>query len=497
MEETRPGLYEDFRKSQEMAYCTLPGHRGIFLPGKIAGALTVVSRIRGAVGLIHGPVGCAFQRKISAFRPYSLFYDLPCTDLRDANIVFGGEGALEYGLVETYQKYRPELIVVITTCSSDLIGDNVAAVVQEVQASKEVGCRVIYSSGDNVGKAKRVGAQDVFYAIVDQLLADQPRVEKTDDCVNLIPYSDDRVGMKTDEMVSVLARMGIGLNRIYFDHTKVADLYELPRARLNIFLRTSPMVWADMAQKRWGMQYYVVSPSHEHTDPEKVIPYGIEGSAKVFMDIARIMGKEKTAAKVVKQLKDQALERLAVLKKDIAGRKVAIVGGFNFHGMGIVLVKDLGMKVAAFVYRTQRMEHHQTAREAIKQKIKLDLTVARKYGSDPTALVNPSAEEEIKALKAAGTELVICGATDLFRYHLAGLKTYNTFDFGYHHARIGFESTLDLCSRIKEALNQPPRESLLLGMLNYDSHTPHLTSRSAKFQDLFGLTREGEKGGAI
>ena len=217
--ETRPGLYEDYRKSQEMAYCTLPGHRGIFLPGKISGALSVVSRIRGAVPLIHGPVGCAFQRKISAFRPYSLFYDLPCTDLRDQNVVFGGEEALKEGLIETYQKYRPELIVIITTCTSDLIGDNIPGVIREVQASGAVGCKIIYSSGDSVGKAKRVGAQDVFLAIVDQLLGDLEVPERpAAPLVNLIPYSDDRAGMKTDEMVTVLEQMGIGLNRIYFDH---------------------------------------------------------------------------------------------------------------------------------------------------------------------------------------------------------------------------------------------------------------------------------------
>lgn len=497
MEETKPGLYEDYRKSQEMAYCTVPGHRGIFLPGKIAGALSAVSRIRGAVPLIHGPVGCAFQRKISAFRPYSLIYDLPCTNLRDADIVFGAEAVLREALAETYAKYRPELIVVITTCSSDLIGDNVAAVVREVQDSNQVGCKVIYSSGDFVGKAKRVGAQDVFFAIVDQLLDEQRAPEQIKGSVNLIPYSDDRAGMKTDEMVSVLEQMGISINRIYYDHTSVKDLYALPRAELNIFLRTSPMVWADLAQKRWGMKNYVVSPSHEHTDPEKINPYGIEGSAQTFLNVAKLLGKEKEGEKVIKRLKDRAQQRLAVLKKDIAGKTVAIVGGFNFHGMGLLLIKDLGMKAGFLVYRTQRMEHHQTAKKAIRQKIKLDVEAAAKYGSEPVALVNPTADEEIKALKEAGTELVICGAADAFRYHLAGLKTYNTFDFGYHHARIGFESTLDLCVQIKAALNGRPRRSLLLGLLDYDPLTPHLTSRSARFQDLFGITREGEKGGAI
>ena len=493
--EIMPGFYEDYRKSQERVYCTLPGHRGMYLPGKITGALTTVCRIRGAVPLIHGPVGCAFQRKLSVFKPYSMFYDLPCTNLRDHNIVFGGEDALREGLIETYERYRPELIVVITTCSSDLIGDNVPAVAREVQASGAVGCKVIYSSGDFVGMAKRVGAQDVFYAIVDQLLADQPVPERPSTGVNLITHCDDRARMKTDEMVSVLGRMGIGINRIYFDQTRVSDLYDLPRAYLNVFLLGAPMVWGDLAEKKWGMPSYVISPTHEFTDPEKINPYGIEGSAKVFMDIAGCLGKEQTAAPVIREIKEDALARLAVLKKDIAGKRVAIIGGFNFHGMGLLVVRDLRMKACALVYRTQRNEHHQLSKDALREKIRLEVSATKNYGSDPVVLLNPDADEEIRALKAAGTELVICRSEEAFRYHLAGLKTYSVFNFAYDHARVGFENTLDLAAEIKAALDQPPRESLLLKMLDYDSLNPNLTRRSAKYQDLFGMIREGEKGG--
>ena len=90
---------------------------------------------------------------------------------------------------------------------------------------------------------------------------------------------------------------------------------------------------------------------------------------------------------------------------------------------------------------------------------------------------------------------MICRSEEAFRYHLAGMKTYSVFNFAYDHARVGFENTLDLAAEIKAALDQAPRESLLLKMLDYDSLNPNLTRRSAKYQDLFGMIREGEKGG--
>jgi len=113
---------------------SLPLHGITAIPGKISGALMVVNSIEDAVPLIHGPVGCAFQRKINPFRPYLPFYETPCTDMNDVDVVYGGEDKLSLGIRETYEKYHPNLIVVLTTCPSDLIGDDFKAVIEERKA---------------------------------------------------------------------------------------------------------------------------------------------------------------------------------------------------------------------------------------------------------------------------------------------------------------------------------------------------------------------------
>jgi len=136
-------------------YGTLPLHGITAIPGKISGALLLTDAIEDAVPLIHGPVGCAFQRKVNPFKPHSPFYTTPCTNLNDTDVVYGGEEKLEQGIKETYERYHPNLIMVLTTCPSDLIGDDVEAVTRDV--SYEVGCDVVYSTGDFVGRSKPVG----------------------------------------------------------------------------------------------------------------------------------------------------------------------------------------------------------------------------------------------------------------------------------------------------------------------------------------------------
>lgn len=489
------------KKSQVAAYSTLPWHGGVYIPGcKIAWALPVVSAIEDAVPLIHGPVGCSFQRKLSTHRYYSLFYEAPCTNMDDTNVVFGGEAALRAAIVDTYEKYHPNLIVVITTCPSDLIGDDVGAVVREVKRHTEVECEVVCSTGNFVGKARSVGHPDIFYAILDQLLTTDRNIEKVEDSVNLVSYPTIQFeDIRLPEFASVLKEMGIKINKIIFDHTRVKDFYELPRAELNIM--GPPRVWREVMERRWGVESFVISPSHKYKDPEMISPYGIEGSAKIFMDIAKKLGKDGEGEEVVRKLKGEAEQKLSKLKNGIEGRKIAIDGGF-MHGHGLVEVKDLGMKVSALIYQTQfEQQHYRISEEAVKEKIELDVEVAHKYGSDPLVLVNPSLEEKIKALKKVGTELVICN--DTFNvpmmYGIAGLKTFNHgwgFD-GYIMERVGFKYPIDLCIQIKEVLENFPKKSPLLGLLEYDPHSPSLTPHWAKLQDLFGVTSEGSKGGEM
>ena len=87
-----------FLKPLISAYSTLPLHGITAIPGKISGALLVIDAIEDAVPLIHGPIGCAFQRKINPFKPYSPFYETPCTNMNDVDVVYGGEDKLSRGI---------------------------------------------------------------------------------------------------------------------------------------------------------------------------------------------------------------------------------------------------------------------------------------------------------------------------------------------------------------------------------------------------------------
>ena len=474
---------------------SLPLHGMTAIPGKISGALMAVNSIEDAVPLIHGPIGCAFQRKINPFRPYFLFPDTPCTDMKDIDIVYGGEEKLSQGIKETYEKYHPNLIVVITTCPSDLIGDDFNAVIEETKAKGDVGCDVVYTTGDFIGKSRPIGYQDTLYAITDQMLCNngngidiEKEIERNDGSVNLITFALHGVGSKSKvaEMTSMLREMGIGINKVCFDHTTVNDLYDLSKAELTI--TNSAVVWTKLMKERFGVDHYELIAFDRYAktrDPELLNPYGIEGSARVFMEIAQRLDKEGEAEEVIARRKKDALERLSKVKTALEGKKVV--------GMNTALLRDTGMKTSVIISKTHALEKRLTA-EAINERLDMSVELARKYGSDPEILVNPTFEEEIRAIKKTGTDLVISSGATAHRYNKEGIRTFNLMNFMLFHQRIGFEAPIELAILLKQALKKPRRKNPLLSMLEYDSYRTNLIPEWATLADMFGTLREAAVG---
>ena len=488
IEQTTNGNETGFMRSLVNVYSTLPLHGMTAIPGKVSGSLMAVGAIEDAVPLIHGPIGCAYQRKINPFKPYSLFYETPCTDMNDVDVVYGGEERLAQGIKETFERYHPNLIVVITTCASDLIGDDFKAVVEEV--GKDVDCPVVYTTGDFVEKSRPVGYQDALYAITDQLLCNNTTdIERTENSVNIITFPIHGAGVKIGEMSSVLEEIGISINKVCFDHTTVSDLHDLARAELTI--TDFPMVWTKLMEERLGVGHYelVSFDRYKETgDPDLLCPYGIDGSVRVFYEIARQFGMEGEAEEVIERRKESATEQLSKVKADLVDKKVACSGMGSLHGIESLLLRDLGMKASVITYRTEHLEHL-LDHDALDEVLNITRGWAEQHGSDPEVIVNPTFEEEIRTIKATGTDLVISSAGSSHRYNTEGVRTFNPMSFMLHQQRIGFECVIELAQQIKEALKKPGKRNPILGMLEYDHYRTEMTPQWAALARMFGTIR--------
>ena len=478
------------------AYSMLPLHGITAIPGKVAGALMVADAIKDAVPLIHGPIGCSFQRKINPFRPYAPFYETPCTAMTDLEVVYGGEERLRRGIVETYVKYRPNLILVISTCPSDLIGDDLRAVIEDVKERGEVGCEVVYTTGDFVERARPVGYQDALYAIADQMLCREEGCACANDgSVNIVTFPIHGAGLKVAEMASILNEIGIKINKVCFDDTTVKDLYDLRAATLTI--TDYPMAWAKLMKERLGIDYYAIVSFGDELDAEALSPYGIEGSARVFMEIARRLGKEGEAEEVISRRKKIEEEKLAKARREVEGKRVAYVGMGGLHSLEVMLLRDLRMKASLIIFRTLGLERT-LSKGAIKELMNMSIEFARRYGSDPEILVNPTIDEEIEAMKRTNTDIAVVSSltNPIHTYNREGIKTFDAMKFMIHNQRVGFECPIELAMQMRKALRQRKR-SPLLSLLEYDRKRANLTPQWAKLADMFKIVREGAFGDKV
>lgn len=92
----------------------------------ILGISQVVAQIRGAAVLVHGPKGCAFPAYEATLYDRLVFN---FSEMCERAVIFGGEKLLREKIYDTYYDNLPSLIALLTTCSSEIIGDDVEGVI--------------------------------------------------------------------------------------------------------------------------------------------------------------------------------------------------------------------------------------------------------------------------------------------------------------------------------------------------------------------------------
>src|SRR5208337_1782928 len=98
------------------------------------GARVVLNPVTDAIHLVHGPIGCAsytFDIRGSLSSGSEMFRTSFSTDLKERDIIFGGEKKLAACIDEVVEKYRPPAVFVYATCVVGVIGDDIAAVCKE------------------------------------------------------------------------------------------------------------------------------------------------------------------------------------------------------------------------------------------------------------------------------------------------------------------------------------------------------------------------------
>jgi nitrogenase molybdenum-cofactor synthesis protein NifE len=316
------------------------------------GSRVVLYPIADALHLVHGPLGCAAYtwdiRGALSSGP-ELHRMSFCTDLRENDVVFGGEKKLARALDELIDRHSPKAAFVYSTCIAGLIGDDMDAVC--ARAESEKGIPVIAVRSEGFKGNKREGYSAACRAMMRLVgtgdTSGVPRV-----AVNLL--GDYNLAGELWIIREYFRRMGVGVVANVTGDGRVEDLRRAHGAALNVVQCSgSTMELAKMMREAHGTPFIRASY------------LGIEDMAASLYAVADFFKNEdpeivdRTACLVREKL-TALMPRLALYRQDLEGKKAAIYVGGAFKAFSLVKAfRHLGMRVALAGSQTGTREDYE------------------------------------------------------------------------------------------------------------------------------------------
>jgi nitrogenase molybdenum-iron protein alpha/beta subunit len=251
----------------------------------LTGALSVTTEVAGGVTILHGPAGCA-QHNASLLHATLLGEDTPhllrilSSDLDEAGVIFGGEGALAAALGEAVRG-DPPAIFVLSTCVVQTIGDDVDGVCR-----RGWGVPVIpVPSSGFLGGGFQDGMENALVALGDRAGAKGEPVPR-DGGITIVGEKNLEQDVEENfrEVSRLLALLGERPGLRFVRGMEWTDLGELPRGRLNILRDPELLPVGKHLAARYGTPFL------------GSFPVGLSGSLAFIREAAGILGVDPARA---------------------------------------------------------------------------------------------------------------------------------------------------------------------------------------------------------
>ncbi|MDR3708277.1 MAG: nitrogenase iron-molybdenum cofactor biosynthesis protein NifE [Capsulimonadaceae bacterium] len=321
------------------------------------GSRVVLYPIADAVHLVHGPIGCASYtwdiRGALSSGPelHRLSFS---TDLKERDVIFGGEKPLERSLEELIEKYAPSAAFVYSTCIVGLIGDDVEAVCRKVAAKYEIPVIPVHSEGFK--GTKRDGykaACDALFKLIGTLPADD--VPKRS--LNIL--GDFNLAGEIWIIKDYYEKMGIHVQASITGDGRIADIRRAHGAALNVVQCSgSTMYLAKEMKEKYGIPF------------RRVSYFGIEDMSDALYDVAKFFKDPEIMRKATDLVSREVREiypKLMHYRQALEGKTAAVYVGGAFKAFSLVkALRTIGMEVVMVGSQTGNAEDYQQLRDICK-----------------------------------------------------------------------------------------------------------------------------------
>lgn len=415
-----------------------------------SGARVVLNPITDALHLVHGPIGCAsytWDIRGSTSSGPDLYRNSFSTDMKELDVVFGGEKKLAACLRELAARYHPPAIFVYSTCIVGIIGDDLRSVCR--RASDELGIAVLPVASEGFRGNKNEGYKAACNALVG-LIGSSEYVPKGPSINLLGEYNvaDDLTYVKP-----LFEEMGLEVIATLTGDARVSDIQRAHTAQLNLVQCSGSMTYlAKKMEEKYGIPY------------KRVSFFGISDMSEALRTAAEFFGYPQMRAlaeEIILRESGRVMPAIQASRSRVAGRKAAIYMGGAAKAVSLVRAfQELGMDVVIIGTQTGSRDDYKNIACIVK---------------DGTVIIDDANPLELKELLVKQkADLLVAGVKERF---LAYKMKIAFCDFN-HDRTVNFEGyegmknfAAEVCTTINSPVWQLPvkRASGIVNRIQLDS----------------------------
>ncbi len=397
--------------------CAFAGSRGV-----------VGGPIGDCIQIIHSPAGCAWyqwgtRRNLSAVYawagPDTLCNDSHnrrraiTTDLEEKDVVFGGTEKLEKACLEAWRLIPGAAgILIYTTCTSGLIGDDCYSVARRVE--KEIGMPIFVIDAPGFsGVSQSTGHHHFNVQFYDQMLEYRKKCPEV--CMKkdeMGPYDIAIIGefnMDWDLVYikPLFEKLGCRIVSVFTGGERMENLLKIPDVKLNVLHCQRSCTYISKLIKE-GFEVPYIDASF----------FGIEQTASAIRGVANFFGSQEMKEKAEQIIEEEIrciTPAINFYREKLTGKKVGMyVGGPRvWHWQRVM--KELGMEVVFSMCTFA----HEDDYEKINARSKDGLFVVD----------NPNEFEIEECLEKFKPDLFLTGLKEKYLCRKLGVPTVNSHSY--------------------------------------------------------------------
>ncbi len=394
------------------------------------GARVVLNPVTDAFHIVHGPIGCAsytWDIRGSLSSGSELYRNSFSTDLREKDVVFGGEKKLAAAIDEVVLKHRPKLIFVYATCIVGVIGDDIEAVC--AQAEKKYHIRVIPVKAPGFSGTKSLGYKMACNALMELIRPHAGGGERKG--VNIL--GDFNLAGEMWIIRSYLETIGLQVVSTITGDASYETLIKAPSAELNLVQCAGSSTYlATMMEEELNIPYL------------KVSFFGVEDTTSSLIRIAQATGDDacvKRAVEFTTFQKRRLQSFLDQYRPNFKGKKAAIYVGGGFKAISLIReFNELGIETVVVGTQTGKKDDYEV--------------IGNLVGDNAVVLDDANPSELEMFMKEKGADILVGGVKERPLAYKLGIA-FCDHNHERKHPLAGYDGVINFVKEINLSINSP------------------------------------------